>query len=262
MITNPRLKLQSRLIHWLTCLVISIGVTTLHAASITWDAGEAPVTNWMTSTFQNWTGDVTPAGNDVTFTATGSTTSSSTVTNTVNQNVSINSLTYGYNSATNYQVTEILTGATLSVGGATNVFTVGLNQAGVTTTKAVIKGAGALNVSQSGGVVVLGNINFGSNVVSTTVFDMGDLATFSAGLGSTGSFLVGSNPTVTSNAQGSASTVTLADTNTITAGTFAVGSASTNSQVSTDGPSTLYLGRSNTINATAVYVGRGAASTV
>ncbi|MEO6847193.1 MAG: autotransporter-associated beta strand repeat-containing protein, partial [Chthoniobacterales bacterium] len=82
------------------------------------------------------------------------------------------------------------------------------------------------------------------------------------GLGSTGSFLVGSNPTTASAAQGSASTVTLADTNTITAGTFAVGSASTNNQVSTDGPTTLYLGRSNTINATTVYVGHGAASTV
>lgn len=251
-----------------------VGSSFLHAANVTWDAGESPVTNWITAGFQNWSGDTNPVGNDIVFGATGATASSSTITNTVNQNTSITSLLYQYDSATNYQVTEINTGVTLSVGGATNVFTVGnYLEAAKRITNTVFTGAGTLAISQTGGTVFIGSNNTtaitGMQLANRSIVDlnMRGLAVFDANLGSTGVFNIGgSNGTDTY--QGSHALMTLADTNTITAGTLSVGS-STGAYHLTDWgtagaqPSSLFLGRDNTINADTIKVGyAGATSNV
>lgn len=232
----------------------------LNAATTTWDAGEAPVTNWSTGTFANWSDNASPAGKDVVFGSTGSTASSTTVTNTVNGSLSINSLTYQYNSATNYQVTDILSGSTLSVGGTSNVFTVGgmFQALPATNTNSVIKGAGTLDINQSGGQVFIGNNTSASATPSKVLLDMSDLTSFNANLGSTGSFNVGTTTTNASpTGQGSSSTVYLADTNQVTVGTLRVSAALVTSVNLGAEASTLYLGRVNTLYADSILVGRG-----
>jgi len=229
----------------------------LRAATTTWDAG-GPGTNW--STFANWSDDASPTGKDVVLGSTGSTASSSTVTNTVDGNLSITSLTYQYNSATNYQVTDILSGATLSVGGTSNVFTVGgLFQAlPVTNTNTVIKGAGTLDMNQTGGQVFIGNNTNANSSPSKVLLDMSDLSSFKANVGSAGSFNIGTTTTNASpTAQASSSTVYLADTNQITTGTLRISAALVTSVNLGAEASTLYLGRDNTINSDSILVGRG-----
>lgn len=102
-----------------------LSVARIEAATVTWDAGEAPVTDWMTATFSNWSGDTTPAGQDVVFNSTGAGTNSTNATSIVNSNVSISSLAYSNNITTNWHVTEIQSGNTLTVGGTANVLRVG-----------------------------------------------------------------------------------------------------------------------------------------
>lgn len=248
-----------------------LSVTRTEAATATWDAGEAPDTNWITDTFGNWSGDADPSGKDVVFGATGLVASNATVTNTVNQSLSINSLTYQYNSAPNWHVTDIAAGKTLTVGGATNVFTVG-GLVGTTQniTNTVIQGAGSLAIAQSGGTVSIGNFRSGTmgtgsddSTHSKVSLDMHGLASFSANLGSTGNVYIGTPSTGSGNLGGYA-VVSLAQASAITAGNLYIGSSLTNvnSARPEQTPTSLSLGKTNTINANNIWIGSGAANSL
>jgi len=239
-------------------VVLGMSGSALRAASSTWDAGEAPVTDWITGSFANWSDNASPSGKDIFFGSSGTTSSSSTVTNTVNSNVAVNSLTYQYSSTANYQVTEILGSGTLSLGGTTNVFTVGGLTTGTNTTNTVIKGAGTLDINQSGGQIFVGNNTGGSAVPSRVNLNMSGLTAFKANLGATGNFNIGTSTSSGSpTGQASSTTMYLADSNVITTGTMRVSGALVTSVNTGAEASTLYLGNTNTINASSILVGRG-----
>lgn len=249
----------------LKCLTFCLAALTTPLIASEWTAGGGN-TDW--STTANWNNPAGPAGTDVLFGAAGATNSSTPATSVVNSNYSILSLTYQYNSAANFQTTEILNGVTLTVGGTTNVFTVGgLSGTGtpIQNTTVVIKGDGKLNIDQNGGVITIANHRLQDTPTApyTASLDMSGLASFEANLGSTGSFNVGASQP--SNASGShqntSSTVRLAEENTITAGALRVGSVIPNSQISIGVvPSNLYLGIENTLNVDVIHVGRSYAS--
>jgi hypothetical protein len=103
---------------------IIAAATPLNAASLTWTAEGNPDQTWLGSGYANW-GGVNPAGNDLVFDATGTSSSATTVTSVIDSDVSATSLLFHYNSPTQYHVLQIDAGATLSLAGATNLFRVG-----------------------------------------------------------------------------------------------------------------------------------------
>lgn len=256
---------------WVALLaaVALAGISPLHAATNTWTAGESPDLNWITGTFGNWSLGSTPAGNDVLFGSVGMTASSSTVSSTVNSDVAINSLTYQYANTANWHVTEITSGNTLSVGGASKVFTVGGYFGSYTTnqtTLTAIRGTGALSITQAGGTVFIGNIRTNaidpSLTVPKVVLDMHELSTFSANLGTTGIFSVGSaSRTNASSFQATLAEVHLAKTNTITTGSLEIGSSLSGAnyllRITNPVPTVFYLGQTNNINVNNVYIASG-----
>lgn len=231
-----------------------------------WDAGGGVDREWREPT--NWVGDTDPAGTDVLFGEAGLSNSSATPTNIVDSTLSIQSLLYQYQSATDFHTTEIVDGVTLNVGGTSldHVLQVGgLTGTGtpVRNTSVVIRGEGTLNVVQSGGSISIANHRLQDTPESpyTASLDMSGLAVFQANLGSTGSFNVGASLATASSQQITSSTVRLAGENVITAGILRVGSVIPNGQVSLGYvASDLYLGTTNTLNVDAIHVGRGYAS--
>lgn len=259
------MNIKIHLNKWLT-LFFAIIATPLLAAE--WNAGGGTNTAWTNDS--NWVGSVDPAGTDVLFTAAGITNTTNPPSNVVDANISILSLTYQYTNATNFHTTEILSGVTLNVGGTSldDVFLVGgitNTDTPIRNTSVVIKGEGALNISQDGGSVTIANHRLvdAPNGPYTASLDMRELATFSANLGSGGSFNVGTS--LPTNGPGgnqiASSTVYLASENSITAGALLIGSVIPNSQISIGYvPSSLYLGVSNELNVDVIRVGRGHAS--
>ncbi len=171
----------------------------------------------------------------MTFNSTGAvSTGTTTITNTVNQNFTIQSLTYSQSS--NRHNTSIGAGTSLNVNGG-NV--------GVTNGTVVMSGGGSFSQTTSGGTFQVGNSGNDASL------DMSGLGTFTADLGTTGIFRAGRT---NSNVSGgsNASSITLATTSTITAGTVGIGD-----EGGTSDTRTLKLGSGvNTINANEFNVGR------
>lgn len=245
-----------------------VAAMAIPAVASEWDAGGGSNLNWDEVT--NWVGDVdpsNPAATDVLFKETGWTSTSTPPTNIINSTRTILSLSYQYDSATNFHTTEIADGVTLNVGGTalSHVFLVGGLTGEDLHTKTVFQGEGTLNISQVGGVFSVGNHRLGNapNSPSTAELDMRGLGTFQATLGATGQFNVGASlqdNTLGGN-QITASDVYLANNNTITAGILRVGSTVPNQQVSVGYiASNLYLGETNVLNVDAIHVGRGSTS--
>lgn len=213
-------------------------------AAITWDAGGAN-NNW--STFDNWSSNAAPSGEDVTFNATGA--SASGTTNTVSASESISSLSYSFEDAANQHTTAIGAGQTLEVTG--NFLLAG----SVTTTTAT-------NVSITGatGTFTAGNttnstFQIGQTAPNTTVgattnlLDMSGLGTFTSDLGTAGIFRLGAS--ANTNTTGALGTVKLAATSSITTNLLGVGDRAGRS-----GTHLLKLGSTaNTINANTISVG-------
>ncbi len=241
---------------------------TLLSVTATWNSGNIlpAERDWITDGFTNWAENQDPAGNDILIGANGRRTFPSQIlTNHVNQTISVNSLLYQYNVTTQGHITEISENVTLNVGGTADpyVFSVGAYVlATEPTTHAQLQGNGTLSVNQSGGVIFLGS-NTTAGGKATTSTNMDGLAGFAANLGSTGSFQVGTNtPFDTAISQYSRSTVTLAQTNSITTGLLAVSSVVGDVRrhvggTTNDAQSTLLLGLENTFHTDKFHVGRG-----
>ena len=113
----------------------------LNAAAITWDAGGGNLQ--IRTSFNNWSDNADPTGDDVTFNATGALASGTT--NTVGSSMSINSLTYGIKSATLQHTTAIAAGQTLAVTG--NFLLAGSTTATAATNVTITGSTGTLTVS-------------------------------------------------------------------------------------------------------------------
>ena len=210
----------------------------LLADAITWDAGGAS-TSW--STFQNWSDDASPAGDDVTFSATGALTSGST--NTVDASESIASLSYKQESATLQHTTAIAAGQTLAVTG--NFLLAGNATATTATNVALTGSTGTLTV---GGTLFQVGQTTPTAGSPTNSLDMSGLGTLAANLGATGIFRLGATDTTTFGAQ---ATVKLAAISSITANIVGVGDIAGRGILQT-----LKLGSvANTINANTIAVG-------
>ncbi len=194
----------------------------------------------------NWSPAGSPEGNDLIFGNTyGKTASATTVGNVVDQNYTINSLTYNNTgtSGSYWQVTQINSGVTLTLNSsATTAPSPILNVGGVAgvSTRVAIRGEGTLTVNESSSSISVGAPSAGYNAL----LDMSGLAAFHANV-------------ATVNVGGADSRATgslyLADTNVITATTMNVGS----STASTGGGaySSLQLGKTNTIHVSTINVG-------
>lgn len=232
---------NTRFLHFSSTFAASLILFTqeVHAAAITWDAGGAD-NNW--STINNWSDNLDPIGDDVTFNATGALASG--ITNTVSSSVSIASLTYNIDSSTLQHTTAIAAGQTLAVTGN---FLLASSVAATTPTNVTIAGStGALTV---GGTSFQVGQTAPTAASATSTLDMSGLGTLTANLsGVTSTFRLGATSTTSIS---TSSTLKLAGTNTITANTLGVGDTSGGGATHT-----LKLGSvSNTINANFVNVG-------
>lgn len=268
-VPSPRSILFGNALLVMLCLFF---MTRVEAATSSWDAGEAPTNDWITPSFENWSGDASPAGNDVVFGLSGVTNTNSTdATSIVNGNVSIHSLAYSNNSTSTWHVTEIQSGNTLSVGGTADVFRAGgYTNNSQNITRVAIQGEGALSITESGGAVSIGSFRSGTigtgtndSTHSAVFLDMHDLASFSADLGSTGGFYIGTPTNITGNVGGYA-VVSLAQTSAITANNLYIASSVTNvnSARPEQTPTSLSLGKTNAINANNIWIGSGAANSL
>jgi len=211
-------------------------------AQSTWDYGASPDKNWSTNT--NWSTDASPAGTAVIFGNTGTTANSTTVGNIVDTSFTggnaLSSLSYNQTatSATDWQVTQIGAGQSLSVNGA---FTVGGYTSGNNFTQTAFTGGGTLNINAPSSSFLVSN---GSNTSGGTgnaqaraVLDLSALSTFTANVSSFG---------VGSGLGAGYGTLYMADTSTITASSFTSGGSASiyNGNVS----NTIYLGTTTTLN--------------
>ena len=209
----------------------------------TWNTNTAG-SNW--SVAGSWNPASTggePGGNDIVFNDTfGETANATTVGNIVDQNYTLNSLTYANSGTTSpaWQVTEISNGVTLTLNATgtapTNIFTVtpptGLSQS------VAIRGAGTLAIDESGSnMVVKGLYNF-----QNTTLDMSGLATFNA---TVNQFQIGFDR--------GGSLTKLAGSNTLTGTSLIIGS--TSSSAGSGQFNALQLGQTNIINTDSIIVG-------
>lgn len=225
---TPRLSL-------LASAALLLGFPLFGFGQTTWDFGGTPDKNW--STLTNWSTDASPAATAVVFGATGVTASATTVGNIVDSSYtstnSLTSLTYNGNS-TNWQVTQIASGQTLTDAGA---FLVGGLSGASQVTKAAFTGTGSLVINNSGSAMTVSNTGATSALAT---LDMSALSTFTA---TVSSFNVGTGTT-------GFGTAYLADSSTITAGTLSTGGsgASYGAGVSNK----LYFGTTTTLNVDAL----------
>lgn len=201
---------------------------------------------WSTS--GSWSPAGSPEGNNIVFgDVFGKTASAATVGNIVDQNYTINSLTYNSantpTSGTYWQVTQINSGVTLTLNStATTAPSPILTVGGVTSasTLAVIRGSGTFTVEESSSSIYVGAPSSGTN----TVLDMSGLAAFNANV-------------ATLNFGGDSSrgtgSVSLADTNSLTASTLNLGTST--SSTSAGAVSKMTLGQTNTIHISTINVG-------
>ncbi len=179
---------------------------------------------------------------DVTFNATGALASGTT--NTVGSSMSINSLTYGIESATLQHTTAIAAGQTLAVTG--NFLLAGSTTATAATNVTITGSTGTLTVSGA-------SFQVGQTAPTAAsplhTLDMSGLATLTAKLtGAASTFRLGATAGSSISAP---VTLRLANTSTITTNTLGVGDAAAGGATQT-----LKLGSvSNTINANLVNVG-------
>ncbi|AHF94414.1 hypothetical protein OPIT5_14995 [Opitutaceae bacterium TAV5] len=212
-----------------------------------WDAGASSDLSWSASDFANWSTDATPAGTAVTFGATGTTANATTVSNIVDEDFTINSLTWNHTS--NWHVTEIGAGHTLTVGGA---FLVG-GQSGNSSlqTRAAFTGAGSLAINDSAATFTVTNNATGSGGNPAAVLDLSYLATFTA---TVNAFNYGST---TIGSSGGSGTVYLAGNSTITASTLTGGGSGTYGAWNTVQSNRLYLGSSTELNVDTIAFASG-----
>jgi fibronectin-binding autotransporter adhesin len=237
-------------------IALSLGLfLTASSAALagTWDAGAAPNINW--SAVENWSDDASPAGQAIIFSGTGLTANATTVGNIVDQSLSITSLDYAQNS-TQFQVTEIASGATLTITGTTaGVNAFGMTGNTITTVKAVIKGStpgtGTLiidNALANNNNFALTNTASSGSTPAVYSLDMSSLGTFQA---TVANFNIG-----TGNGRGRGE-VTLAQSNTITATKVLIGGNNSSTAVSGN---FLKLGQNNTINTDTFVLAAGRSS--
>lgn len=211
----------------------------VHAA-ITWDAGGVD-NNW--STFDNWSSNTSPAGEDVTFNAAGSIAAGTT--NTVSASESVNSLSYSFEDAANQHTTAIAAGQTLDVVG--NFLLAGSTTATTATNAAITGSTGTLTVSGTS-FQVGQTLPVAPGTATANSLDMSGLGNLNANLGATGIFRLGATSTQTVGPQ---VTVKLAATSSITADILGVGDRAGRGITQT-----LKLGSvANTINANIVAIG-------
>lgn len=226
-----------------------LATCTAQATVLIWDNTSG---NMLWSTGTNWNPDIAGlpgSGDTATFDKTTAAAAAGTLTNTVDGSLTIAGLTYSLSSAASastHHTTVINSGQTLTVNGP---FSAGFESGTAVGTVAsvTIKGSTAA----TGALVV----NAGSAPISfgTAIYDYPTgTRTFTADLSGLGTF----NATTTGLfylAWGFAdiSTLTLADTNTITAGQIAVGGWNVTNQIN--------LGRSNVLNANSITLCRSVA---
>lgn len=230
-------------------------MSSLTAPAATWNGGSGLNDFWSTGgAGGNWSGAAAPgASDDALFGNTDAQANSTTINNIVDANRTVRAIRYTNNGASLWQNTQINTGVTLTASGTDSARTFGLGSAvgGTQVTQATISGDGTLLISRSGGVVRIGETNAAS---SSGTLDMSGLATFTANLGTTGTFRIGAAGGSAANADW---LVKLAQTSTITTDLLDVGSITSN-----PGVNSLRLGAGQqTINANTISVGMDPTST-
>lgn len=225
---------------------VLIGVGALSSAALTsaapliWDNGGA---NLIWSDSLNWNPDGAAAANEITFDATGSSTTAGTVTNIVNANVTINTLSY-VNTGTNTHATQIISDQTLTISGAV-ASALNVGQTGVTavSTNVTMTGGGTLAITGD----TAASVTIGAGVMNsggaTQVLEMSGLANFSANVGT---FAIG-------NGQRNSASVTLGTTSSITATSLSLGGNTTTG----GNQSSLSFGQTTTLLADTINVGNG-----
>ncbi len=235
--------------------------TAAQAATITWDAGDY-LTNQNWSNIYNWNPDQTPGSSDTALfdtTATGTTLGY----NVVDQNFTIQKLTYGAAGATTTEHTTVIpSGVTLLVTGDTTTtldqadFNIAHDVSTYTGTKSVtvtFSGAGTLRVGQTGtstADIVFGRrgpSGSGTGTINATV-NMSALGAFQAEVDE---ILVG-QPGYDNTAH-VVVTWRLAQTNSILANTLTIGDSRNNGN---SGTNEMRLGPQNTLQINNIYVGR------
>lgn len=212
--------------------VLLLGLPLVGFGQTTWNTATAG-SNW--SVDSNWSTNASPAGTDVIFGATGTTANAATIGNIVEQNFSINALTYNNTSTSTWQVTQIASLQTLTVGGA---FRVGTTQAGAgLTTLAAFTGTGTLAVNAPSLSFTVAS-SAATGTASRATLDMSDLSTFTANVST---FNVGTGNT-------GFGTLYLADNSTITAGSITSGGSGSTYSGSTQS-NKIYLGTTTVLNA-------------
>lgn len=234
------MKLSSRL------LLLSLLTTTAAQAQTNW-TGAGADNNWSTS--GNWSAGTPISTSSVTFGDTDKT-SSSTINNVVDTDFSISRLTYnntGTNS-TDWQVTEIASGKTLSVTANTNVNALLIGGVTAVTTSVKITGGGTLTID--GGAATLADLNLIGTTTSGAwalpTLDLSGLNQFNARVDQ---FILGG----TTIAHGH---LTLAQNSNVTANAIIIGAGNKTNTAGSGGTSTLRLGTSNTIKADSITIGR------
>jgi autotransporter-associated beta strand protein len=238
------------------------------AADITWDSGGSD-DNW--STFDNWSDNATPAGDDVTFNNTGRA-SGTTVTSIVDTSYTIDSLRFTHDNTANHTM-SISSGQTLTVNGS---FTPTNGQAtavmlskpdGGNTATTYITGDGTFTVNNASNHFLVGFQNTPPSGSSRVTLDMSGLETFNATVNILG---VGRKGTInTDTTRQESGYLVLAKNSNVTATAITVGDSTGINGTAAGGinngsGSTLFLSaggdRVNNLNANTMIFGRGKAS--
>lgn len=229
------------------------------AAAVSWDAGGGAgntAWNYDAETFVNWSDDLTPAGDDVTFTATGAVSGSTTVTSTLDANYNINSLTVLNTAANNHNFD--LNSKTLTVA---NGISFGYNSAGSATAAMLATMKTGTLAMTAGNFLVGGSSGTTYQSYAATV-DLTNLTALTAG-NSSSIFGVGYYAaSASSSLTWGASSLTLSGgTNTITASLLAVGyNPASDSNANNQKNGTLTLKGTTDIKATTISIARAKSS--
>ncbi len=252
----PSFKPSRLLLRTLPGLLVA---TPLHAGTTTWTWNSAASgTAWSAA---SWTkspagGPATPSttADDLRFHATGKT-AYSVAGNEVDQSFTLGSLAWFYegSGASDWQVTQISTGSTLTLSGANasgQVLSVGASlgtSANPRHTQARVFGAGALVLNNAAADVKI------ANKYGISTLDLSGLARFEA---TTREFIVGGVATSVAVADGAGSIgyLSLAQESTITTSLLAVGNNAANLWGLT---SELELGATTVLNAGEIRIGSG-----
>lgn len=229
----------------LTATLALLTIQAASAADVTWSGSASPDLNWILpgpSPYANWVGDANPASQSLFFDNTSARTTRTAPNNVVAANILVASVRYMNlgDTATDWHVTSISSGVTLTVGSGFTVggYSTGNNPAGFT--QAAVTGAGTLSVL--GGAFTVGSHGVDPSV---GVLDMSGLQNFNYSVNS--NFGVG---------YGRANTglLTLGHTNAITANKLIVGDSGGNNAATTR-VSSVKLGDVNVLKINDIFVG-------